>query len=63
MQQKCGSVRLEKTPGGTVVSWTSTIELKIPLIGKLLTPLLAKELSGAFLHTLQAIEKRLVKQG
>ena len=63
VEQKCGSVRLEKTPGGTVVNWTSTVELKIPLIGKLLTPLLVKELSAAFLHTLQAIEQRLVKQG
>ena len=61
VQHKCGSVRLERTPGGTVVSWTSTVELKIPLIGKLLTPLLARELSKGFTHTLLAIEKRLVK--
>lgn len=62
LHHKCGSVRLEKTPGGTVVNWTSTVELKIPLVGKLLTPLLAGELTKAFQHTLRAIEGRLVKQ-
>lgn len=61
VQHKCGIVRLERTPGGTVVSWTSTVELKIPLIGKLLTPLLASEISKGFTHMLEAIEKRLVK--
>jgi uncharacterized protein YndB with AHSA1/START domain len=54
-----GSIKLESTPEGTAVTWTSTIRLKIPVVGNLLTPLLAAQLSKGFLHTLKAVEKRL----
>lgn len=54
-----GSITLESTPEGTAVTWTSTIRLKIPLVGNLLTPLLVAQLSKGFLHTLKAVEKRV----
>jgi uncharacterized protein YndB with AHSA1/START domain len=59
VEHRCGIVRLEKSPDGTVVTWTSTIEAKVPVLGRLLTPILASQLSKGFLHTLQAIERRL----
>ena len=54
-----GSITLESTPEGTAVTWTSTIRLKVPVVGNLLTPLLVAQLSKGFLHTLKAVEKRV----
>lgn len=57
------SITLEATPEGTVVTWSSTVRLKLPVVGKLLTPLLTAQLSKGFLHTLKAVEKRLAAAG
>jgi hypothetical protein len=61
VQHEGGSVKLEQIADGTRVTWTSTIRLRLPLVGQLLTPLLTAQLSKGFLQTLQAIDKRLVK--
>ena len=55
-----GSIRLKSGAKGTEVTWTSAIELGVPLVGGLFTPLLAAELGKAFGHMLAAVEKRLV---
>ena len=62
VQHEGGSIKLEQTAAGTLITWTSTIRLRLPLIGGLLTPLLASQLSKGFLHTLKAVEKRLVNK-
>ena len=54
-----GSITLETVPEGTRVTWTSSIELKLPLVGRVLTPLLTAQLSKGFLRTLQAVERKL----
>jgi uncharacterized protein YndB with AHSA1/START domain len=59
VRHKCGSMRLEKTPDGTLVTWTTTVELRLPLIGRLLTPLLAAQLSKGFTELLQGVALRL----
>jgi hypothetical protein len=59
VDHKGGSITLEAGSGGTLVTWTSTIRLKVPLLGGLLTPLLTAQLSKGFLHTLKAVEKKL----
>lgn len=59
VQHQGGSITLEAGPHGTVVTWTSTIRLKLPVVGGLLTPLLTAQLSKGFLHTLKAVEKKL----
>jgi carbon monoxide dehydrogenase subunit G len=63
VQHKGGSIRLEPSGGGTLVTWTSEVRLRLPLLGGLLTPLLCKQLSEGFLHTLKAVEKRLPGKG
>ena len=52
-------ITLEAGPEGTLVTWTSTIQLRLPVVGGLLTPLLTAQLSKGFLHTLKAVEKKL----
>ncbi len=59
VQHQGGSITLEAGPDGTLVTWTSTIRLKLPVVGGLLTPLLTAQLSKGFLHTLKAVEKKL----
>ena len=59
VEHKGGSISLEPADGGTLVTWTSTIRLKLPVVGGLLTPLLTAQLSKGFLHTLKAVEKKL----
>jgi hypothetical protein len=54
-----GSITLEAAAEGTVVTWTSRIQLRLPVVGGLLTPLLTAQLSKGFLHTLKAVEKKL----
>jgi uncharacterized protein YndB with AHSA1/START domain len=61
VEHEGGSIKLEAVAGGTLVTWTSTIRLRLPLVGGLLTPLLTAQLSKGFLHTLKAVEKRIAK--
>ncbi|MES2488167.1 MAG: SRPBCC family protein, partial [Pseudomonadota bacterium] len=41
MEHKGGSVRLEATAAGTEVTWSSTLRIRIPIVGGLLTRLVA----------------------
>jgi uncharacterized protein YndB with AHSA1/START domain len=59
IEHKGGSVRLKATPAGTEVVWTSTLRLKIPLIGGLLTMLVAPQLGKGFSGMLKAIDRKL----
>ncbi|MDB5986246.1 MAG: hypothetical protein JWR16_1299 [Nevskia sp.] len=59
LQHRGASVQLKKVGNATEVTWTSTVRLKVPLIGDLLTPLLASQLAKSFKRVLQAIGRRL----
>jgi uncharacterized protein YndB with AHSA1/START domain len=59
VEHQGGSVRLEKTAEGTAVIWTSTLRLRIPLIGGLLTRIAAPQLAKAFGGMLKDIDRRL----
>jgi len=54
-----GSVQLKKTGSTTEITWTSSIRLKVPLVGKLLTPVLAAKLAKSFKQILQTISRQL----
>ncbi len=53
-----GSIRLEETPAGTAVTWTSTYRLKAPLVGGLMTRIAAPNVERMFLAILKAIAER-----
>jgi uncharacterized protein YndB with AHSA1/START domain len=59
LRHQGGTVRLEKTPDGTQVTWTTTMEAKIPVLGPLLTPVFAGMLRRSFGEILQYIEQQL----
>ncbi|MGH8459919.1 MAG: SRPBCC family protein [Nevskiales bacterium] len=59
IEHQGGSVCLKATPAGTEVVWTSTLRVKIPVIGGLLTRLAAPQLGKGFAGMLKAIERRL----
>ena len=54
-----GSVRLEATANGTRVTWTTTLRIKVPLIGGLLTRVAVPQLGKAIGGMLKDVEKRL----
>ena len=59
LRHQGGTVRLEKTPDGTLVTWTTIMEAKIPVLGRLLTPVFARMLTKGFDEILRDIERRL----
>lgn len=59
IDHESGRIRLEETPEGTAVTWTSVFRVSIPLIGLVLTPIAAKAGQKAFSSMLKAIEKKL----
>ena len=59
LEHQGGSLRFESTGGGTEVTWTSTMRLKVPVIGGLLTKLAASKLGQAFGSMLRETERRL----
>jgi uncharacterized protein YndB with AHSA1/START domain len=61
MEHKGGSVRLQSTSEGTEVTWSSTLRIRIPLVGGLLTRLVAPQLAKAFAGTLKNVDQRLAK--
>ena len=61
IEHKGGSVRLEATADGTAVTWTTTLRIKIPLVGGLLTRIAAPQLEKAIGGMLKSVEKRLAK--
>ncbi|MGH8456775.1 MAG: SRPBCC family protein [Stenotrophobium sp.] len=62
LEHQGGSIRLEKSAGGTDVTWTTTFRVKIPLIGALITPIMAGKLEKAFGGMLKEIDGRLQKR-
>lgn len=61
LEHKGGSVRLEPSAGGCTVTWTTTVGVKLPLIGPLLDRLLAPQLERGLAGTLRHIERRLAQ--
>lgn len=59
LDHRGGSVRLEPAGAGCAVTWTTTVGVKIPLIGGLLDRLLAPQLERGLAGTLSHIERRL----
>ena len=59
MEHKGGSVRIESTKDGCAVTWTTSVGVKIPLIGGLLDKLLVPQIERGLAGTLKSIEKRL----
>lgn len=59
IEHKGGSVRLEATADGTKVTWTTTLRIKVPIVGGLLTRVAAPQLGKAIGGMLKDIEKRL----
>ena len=64
LEHQGGSVRLEPTGAGCTVTWTTTVGVKLPLIGGLLDRLLMPQLERGLIGTLKHIERQLgaVKQ-
>ena len=59
LEHQGGSVRLEPDAAGCKVTWTTTVGVKIPLIGGLLDKLLVPQLERGLAGTLKHIERRL----
>lgn len=59
LEHQGGSVRLEATKDGCAVTWTTTVGVKIPLIGGLIDKLMLPQLERGLAGTLKHIEKRL----
>ena len=59
LEHEGGRVELQSTAEGTVVTWTSTVGFKVPLIGGLITKLMAPTLGKAFAVMLKDTERRL----
>lgn len=58
LEHRGGSIRLTKEADGTAVTWTSPMRVKIPLIGGLLTPLMARQVEKGIRAMLLDIERR-----
>lgn len=61
IEHKGGSVRLEATAEGTKVTWTTTLRIKIPVVGGLITRVAAPQLGKAIGGMLKDIDRRLAK--
>ena len=59
LEHQGGSLRFETIGGGTLVTWTSVMRVKVPVIGGLLTRLAAGKLGQACGSMLKETERRL----
>jgi len=59
LEHKGGSVRLEPSGSGCTVTWSTTVGVKIPLLGGLIDRLMLPQLERGLAGTLKHIEKRL----
>ena len=59
IEHESGRIRLEETDQGTKVTWTSVFRIRIPLVGRILSPVAAKAGTKAFGSMLKAIDRRL----
>ncbi len=59
LEHQGGSVRLESAGNATKVVWTSVMRMNVPVLGGLLTRILARKIGQAFGSMLKATERRL----
>jgi uncharacterized protein YndB with AHSA1/START domain len=59
LEHKGGSVRLEPNGAGCTVTWTTTVGVKLPLIGGLLDKLMLPQLERGLAGTLKYLDKTL----
>jgi uncharacterized protein YndB with AHSA1/START domain len=59
LEHKGGQIRLESVGNATKVTWTSTMRMKVPLVGGLLTRVLSAKIGQAFGSMLKETERRL----
>lgn len=59
LEHQGGSLRFERVGDATRVTWTSTLRIKVPVVGGLLTKLAAGKLGAAFGSMLKETERRL----
>lgn len=59
LEHQGASIRLKEGAEGTEVSWTSTFRVRVPVVGGVLTRLLAKEMSKGFGGALKHIDRKL----
>jgi uncharacterized protein YndB with AHSA1/START domain len=59
IEHESGRIRLEETAQGTKITWTSVFRIRIPLVGRVLSPIAAKAGTKAFGSMLKAIDRRL----
>ena len=62
IEHESGRIRLEETPEGTAVTWTSVFRVSIPLIGLVLSPIAASAGQKAFGSMLKAIDRKLTNE-
>ena len=59
LQHKGASLRLTETAEGTQVTWISTFHVKVPVLGVILSRLLAKKMAQGFGGALKQMDRRL----
>jgi hypothetical protein len=59
LEHQGGQIRFESVGGATKVTWTSVMRVKVPLLGGLLTKVLAAKIGQAFGSMLKQTERRL----
>ena len=59
IEHESGEIRLEETERGTRVTWTSVFRIRIPVVGRVLSPFAAKAGTKAFGSMLKAIDRKL----
>lgn len=59
LEHQGGQIRLESVGNATKVTWTSTMRVRVPVIGGLLTRILAGKIGQAFGSMLKETERRL----
>lgn len=59
LRHKGGSLHLHETTDGTEVTWTSAFDVPVPLLGGILSRVLAGKLAQGFAGTLKHVERRL----
>jgi hypothetical protein len=59
LEHQGGQIRFESVGNATKVTWTSVMRVKVPLLGGLLTKVLAAKIGQAFGSMLKQTERRL----
>jgi uncharacterized protein YndB with AHSA1/START domain len=59
LEHQGGSIRFESAGNATRVTWTSTMRMRVPIVGGLLSRVLASKIGQAFGSMLKETERRL----